>query len=132
MKNKKNLSLLLIIISGLLILFNLIYLAQSFQFYDDGYGYDVSFDQDILVYLICSISILIYSVLCYKNINTPKSFYSTTIVLGSLLGIYNIGMFIKSLAKGKGYIEAQDYLYIGIIGCVVLAFVLINYFKKNK
>ena len=43
----------------------------SFEIYNDGYGTDISFNMDMIIFFICGVAILvygIYSIYAYKNI----------------------------------------------------------------
>ena len=60
MKNKAKIAL--VCFGGVLTLLALILFCQSFQVYDDGWGTDVSSNEDLLVGLIVSIIVLTYSI----------------------------------------------------------------------
>ena len=132
---------LLIAIPALIIIFNLVMYIQSYTYYSDEWGTDISFDSDYLVYILCGIALLIPAIIDVRRGNARFQYNVSGVVIGSLLGFYPLGVFFKALfkaiSKGKpfDFIENQMYLYIGIIGIVFLAYMiysLIDYKKENR
>ena len=127
--------ILLIIISSLLCIFSLIFLIQSYSFYSDEWGTDISFDEDYVVTLVIGVAILVYSIvnLVAKSSSTKKNCYYLSFgVASTLITFYPLGIFFKSLAKEVPYLECQTYLYVGIIGLFFLGYVLMSYISEKK
>lgn len=129
-------NIMIIVISVLFIAISLIYLIQSYTYYSDEWGTDISIDSDYLVLLICSICILIYgicSLIAYKNTTSCKnSYYACFGVASALIAFYPLGIFFKSLAKEIPYKDCQGYLYIGIIGLAFIMYLIFSYFENKK
>ena len=132
---------LLIAIPALIIIFNLAMYIQSYTYYSDEWGTDISFDSDYLVYMICGIALLIPAVIDARRGNATLEYNVSGIVIGSLLGFYPLGVFFKALFKAMSkdkpfdFVGNQMYLYIGIIGVVFLAYMIysfIDYKKENR
>ena len=136
MKKAKN--ILLIAIPALIIIFNLVFYIQSYSFYQDEWGTDISFDSDYLVYMLCGVALLIPAVLQATKGYSKENYLIGGVVVGSLLGFYPLGVFFKTLfkaiIKGKefSFADNQAYLYIGIIGCVLLAYVIVSIIDYRK
>lgn len=135
---------LFVAFSVVLILISIVYFSLSFSLYDDGWGTDISFDQDAVVLFICSVALCVYSVcnlLALKNnISTKNVYYSSFGVIGVLLFCYPLGVFFKELSKALSSGEAfdyssyQDYLYLGLLGLILVLYLIFSYIsdKKNK
>lgn len=127
--------ILLIIISSLLCVFSLVFLIQSYSFYSDEWGTDISFEEDYVVALVIGAAILAYSIvnLVAKSSSTKKNCYYLSFgVASALIAFYPLGIFFKSLAKEVPYLECQAYLYVGIIGLFFLGYVLMSYLSEKK
>lgn len=137
---KKNSSFIkrsiLIAIAVLIITISIVMFSLSFEIYDDGYGTDISFDMDYIVLMCCGIALLIYGILDIISYRRQKStkiaVYSCFGVISSLLSFYPLGVFFKAISKGKPYLENQEYLYIGIIGLLMLAYIIFSYLSTSK
>lgn len=123
---------IIVLIIGLFIsILSLCFMIKSFTIYDDGYGTDISFDMDMVIFLIIGIAICIYAITCFKVTN-QQSFYITAIVISTLISLYPLGTFFKAIAKNKPFIDYQNYLYLGIIGALTLIYFLLGYFEFKK
>ncbi len=139
---KKNIeNALLIAIPALIIIFNLVYYIQSYSFYQDEWGTDISFDSDYLVYMLCGVALLIPAIIQVMKGYNKESYLISGVVVGSLLGFYPLGIFFKTLFKTMlkdkpfDFVANQGYLYMGIIGCVLFAYVLmllIDYKRQHR
>ena len=137
---QKNSSLIkrciLIGLAALIVIISIVMFSLSFEIYDDGYGTDISFDMDYIVLMCCGIALLVYGILDVISYRRQKStriaFYSCFGVISSLLSFYPLGVFFKAISKGKPYLENQEYLYIGIIGLFMLAYILFSYLSTTK
>lgn len=129
-------NIMIIVIASLLCIVSLIYFIQSYSFYSDEWGTDISIDSDYLVLFLCSICILvygIYSLVAYKkNISTKNVYFGCFGVASVLIGFYPLGIFFKSLAKEVSYKDCQGYLYIGIIGLAVIIYLVFSYIENKK
>lgn len=129
-------NIMIIVLASLLCIVSLIYFIQSYSFYSDEWGTDISIDSDYLVLFLCSICILIYgiySLVAYKkNLCTKNAYFGCFGVASVLIGFYPLGIFFKSLAKEIPYIECQGYLYMGIIGIAFIMYLAFSYFEYKK
>ncbi len=113
----------------------LILLIKSFAVYDDGYGTDISFNMDMVVFLIIGIAVLIYGVNNLRKDSNLENYYLTSLVITVLTACYPLGTFFKAIAKHKPFIDYSNYLYIGIIGLTLFIYYLfayLDYKKSNK
>lgn len=122
---------LLVGLSLILIIISLTMFSLSFQNENDGWGTDVSFDMDSVVIFLCGLSFLcygIYSIYAYKKkISCKTAYYGAAFVTSALLAFYPLGVFFKAMAKGKPFLENQEYLYVGILGVVLLIYLGFSY-----
>lgn len=144
MKNKKIFNYLILEFSILFFVVNLVYYIQSYSYYSDEYGTDISFDTDSLVGMIVGVCLIVCSSIFLTKEShdfKQKSLYVCGLVITSLYTFYPLSVFIKAfvkaMAKGEAFIftEHQDYLYIGILSLVLFAAALIkfvNYLKDRK
>ena len=140
--NKIASKITLVCFAGILTLFALILFCQSFQVYDDGWGTDISSNEDLLVGLLVSIIILSFSIL---NLVTKKSeeelaknkYISFTVATG-LISLYSFGKFFKALAKaiskGKEFVFAdyQVYLFLGIVLLPLVVYSVFKFLEYKK
>ena len=121
---------LIIAFGGLLTLINVIY------FENDGWGSSIEFDENYIFALICSVIILIYGIINLINFKKNKDngnlVYYTFGTISFMLAFYPLGKFFKGLAKQKEFVSIQDYLYLSLLGFVLLAFFIFHYLAKNK
>ena len=110
----------------------------SFEIYNDGYGTDISFNLDMIIFFICGVAILvygIYSIYAYKkHLSMLFAYYASFSVITVLLTFYPLGVFFKALAKGKSFVEYQEYLYLGVFGFIILIYLIFSYLcdlRKN-
>ncbi len=126
----------IIALATALAIISLIGFFLSYQKYNDGYGTDISFDMDAIVLFICSLAILIYGVYSVYALKKDKSlktaYYASFGTVSVLIAFYPLGMFFKALAKGKKFEDYQDYLYIGIIGILMIFYLIFSYISDNK
>lgn len=127
---------MVIALAATLCIISIIYFAQSYYFESDEWGTSLSFDEDSIVLFLCSVSILIYgiySLYAYKR-NTADTavYYSCFGVASFLLAFYPLGKFFKALAKGGKFTECQEYLYIGILGLLMIAYLIFSYLSCRR
>lgn len=131
-------NILLIAVPALIVIFNLVMYIQSYEYYADEWGTDISFDSDYLVYMLCGIALLVPAIIDATKGATKLEYSVSGMVIGSLLGFYPLGVFFKAvfkaMEKGKPFDFAgmQMYLYIGIIGLVLLAYMIMSYIEIKK
>lgn len=144
MKNKKIFNYLILAFSILFFVVNLVYYIQSYSYYSDEYGTDISFDTDSLVSMIVGVCLIVCSSIFLTKESydfKQKSLYVSGLVVTSLYTFYPLSVFIKAFvkasAKGEPFVftKHQDYLYIGLLALVLFAAVLvkfISYLKDKK
>jgi len=140
MKNKAKIAL--VCFAGILTLFALILFCQSIQVNDDGWGTDVSSNEDLLVGLLVSIIVLSYSILNLVTKKTEEEIafnkYVCFTTATGLISLYSFGKFFKNLAKaiskGKDFVYAdyQIYLYLGIVLIPLLIYSIFKVLEKKK
>ncbi len=141
MKNlKKNSEIvkrwILVGLSLFILAISIAFIALSFGYADDGYGTDISFNMDYVVFLLCGIAMLCYSIYSvigyYKNKNLKMAYYSAFGVISVLLAFYPLGVFFKAMSKHKPFLEYQEYLYIGILGIGLIAYLLFQFLSDQQ
>lgn len=127
---------------------SLILFIQSKSVYSDEYGTDVSFNEDYVILILCTISIILYSIICYiadkKKESHNQADLSLKLVISALVSFYSLGLFLKSLFKALNKHATFDfnnyelYLFVGLFTLVL--FICYTYqaisiqknFHKNK
>lgn len=135
LSNKKIVGIIITTISSISAILSLIFMIQSYEFYSDEWGTDISIDSDYLVLLIISITLLvagIYLIYTYNKIYNSNVVMGCMFVSSLLFGLYPLGRFFRALAKGSTYVEAQWYLYVALIGVALLGLVIYKYIKTKK
>lgn len=135
LSNRRTVGIIITAITSILTVLSLIFMIQSYEFYSDEWGTDISFDSDYLVLLIISITLLIagiYLIYTYNKIYNSNVIYATTFIGALLFSLYPLGRFFRALAKKSTYVEAQWYLYVGLVGLVLLGLVIYKYIKAKK
>lgn len=126
MSNKRfPLFLLSSIMIGALFIYFLVQYSMSFGVYDDGYGTEIYSDNDWLVLTMASLIMLVYAIYAtvkiyhFKPIN-QNGLLVVALIVSSLASLYPLGVFTKAMVKGKDFAPNQWYLYIGILGLILL------------
>ncbi len=109
----------------------LVLMIKSFEVYDDGWGTDISFNMDMVVLLMIGIAILVYACTTFKSVN-PNNYYLTSVVVTTLTAFYPLGVFFKAMAKAKAFADYSTYLYVGIIGTILLVYFIFAYLDYKK
>lgn len=128
-----------IIIAGFVTTISLILFIQSFSVYKDEWGTDISFNSDYVVALLVGIALLMNAIVSIKT-GSEVSNCICGITISFLICFYPLGVFFKALNKAMlknakfDFIGNQAYLYIGILGLLILIYYIISYLeiKKNK
>lgn len=145
MKNKSLFikDLFLVITTSLCVLFSLILYISSYSYYDDGFGYDNSFDKDNLILLVISLIIFAYSlyllVINLKQIKPNKNiYYGTAFSVGLINFCYPLGIFFKKLTKAISndyefdYEAYSPYLYVSIIFLAFTLYIVFAYLNNKQ
>ena len=97
MKNKAKITL--VCFAGILTLLALILFCQSIEVYNDGWGTDVSSNEDLLVGLLVSIIVLTFSIINLVSKKSEEeiqfSKYLSFSVASGLISLYSFGKFFK-------------------------------------
>ena len=125
----KRISLLL---SGLMIFsFSLIKYILSFEFYQDEWGTDISFNSDYLIALIIGILVITLS-LYYLIKKDNKINHLISFLLTTILSFYSLGVLFKALNKGENFSDYQNYFYIGLVSFMLFIYFAISLYEKYK
>ena len=125
----KRISLLL---SGLMIFsFSLIKYILSFEFYQDEWGTDISFNSDYLIALIIGILVITLS-LYYLIKKDNKINHLISFLLTTILSFYSLGVLFKALNKGENFSDYQTYFYIGLVSFMLFIYFAISLYEKYK
>ena len=123
---------LIILLSLVLIASSITLFALSIEVYEGGFDADM----DYIVLLFCGIFLMIYgaySVYGYrKNKSCQTMYYGTFGAISVLMGFYPLGVFFKAMAKHKSYLDNQGYLYIGLLGLIMIAYLIFSYLSDHK
>jgi len=130
-------------VTGLAIFgFSLASFIMSYEFYQDEYGTDISFNEDTVVFMIIGLIVIAFSLIAlFKNNKVQKELNITGTLISAILCFYPLGVFFKALfkaiSKGKEFVFAdyQNYLFIGVIFLCALVFMvisLVQLYKKEK
>lgn len=127
-KNNEIIKKSLIILFGIVILiFSISNFILSIKTYDGGFDADL----DYIILSFCGLSILIYGLLniysLYKSLDLKIAYYSCFGVISVLISFYSLGCFFKSLAKNKPFFDNQIYLYTGILGLIMIIYLIFSY-----
>ncbi|MDE7095439.1 MAG: hypothetical protein K2O23_03025 [Anaeroplasmataceae bacterium] len=132
-KNSELIKRILIILLSLVVMASSVTLfALSIDAYEGGFDADM----DTIVLFFCGVFLLIYgsySVYAYKkNLSCQNVYYGSFGAISVLMGFYPLGVFFKAMAKHKAFIDNQEYLYIGILGLVMIAYLIFSYISEHK
>lgn len=132
----KKISLLL---SGVFIfVFGLVLFIQSYSFYQDEYGLEISFESDFIICMIIGIIIFIYSLLWTLREENHKLYPLMGGLSSMIISSYSFGIFFKQLGKALSknkafeYLAYQNYLYIGFITLAITIYFVILYVINKK
>lgn len=126
---------LIIALSVVILASSLALFFLSLETYEGGFDANM----DYIVLLFCGIALFIYGTYSVYALKKEKSlhmmYYGCFGAISVLTGFYPLGVFFKALAKNKPFIENQEYLYIGIMGLIMLSYLIFSYLgdsNKNK
>lgn len=132
-KNSELIKRCLIILLGTILLASGITLfSLSIDSYEGGFDADM----DSVVLALCGVALFIYGIYSVyalkKNKSLEIAYYGTFGAISVMLAFYPLGVFFKAMAKNKPFIENQEYLYMGILGIVVIIYLIFSYISEHK
>ena len=137
-KFAKTKNILNIVLGAFVVLTSLVMFILSYEIYKDEYGTDISFNSDYVVSLLIGLIILFYGIISLKG-GVNGAYEISGMLSGSLIGFYSLGVFFKAFSKAVfikkvafDYVANQTYLYIGLLGLIILAFYAVSYFAKKE
>ncbi len=127
-----------IIIGAFITIVSVVMFIQSYEKYSDEFGTDISFNNDYVILLLIGLTILIYGIITFKTENS-LSYQISGMVISSLVSFYSLGVFFKALnkaildkEKNFDFLDNQLYLYVGIVGALILGYYTVSYFVAKK
>ncbi len=127
-----------IIIGAFITIVSVVMFIQSYEKYSDEFGTDISFNNDYVILLLIGLTILIYGIITFKTENS-LSYQISGMVISSLVSFYSLGVFFKALnkaildkEKSFDFLDNQLYLYVGIVGALILGYYTVSYFVTKK
>ena len=129
---KKISNYLLLSASLLAVIFNIILFIESFKIKNDGFGTDISFNNDYIASLIIFITLSIYSVLRVLDNAKTKTGYITLLVISAITTFYPLGVFFKAIIYGGAFLDNQVMFYLGIASLLVFLFAIFSYILEIK
>lgn len=130
-------SLIIALVGILVFSFGLCLFIQSYEFYKDEWGTDISFNEDYIICMVVGIIITVYGLVKqFRNVG-EKAYLLTGGLITLIIGCYSLGTFFKQLfkaiekSKAFEYASYQVYLYLGIISLAILFYFIIFYLANN-
>lgn len=132
-KNSELIKRCLIILLAVVVMASSIALfSLSLEVYEGGFDADM----DSIVLFFCGVALLVYGIysvyVLKKRLPVQTIYYGAFGAISVLIGFYPLGVFFKAMAKHKPFIENQEYLYIGILGIVMIAYLMFSYISEHK
>lgn len=131
-------SLIIALVGILVFAFGLCLFIQSYEFYQDEWGTDISFNEDYIICMVVGIIITTYGLVKqFKNVG-EKAYLLTGGLITLIVGCYSIGTFFKQLfkaiekSKAFDYASYQVYLYIGLITFIIFVYFLVSYLTSKS
>lgn len=111
----------------------------SYEFYQDEYGTDISFNEDMIVVMIIGLIVALFAfVALSKRKEVVKEAYISGTLISAMACFYPMGVFFKSLFKSLSkkqefdFSSYQNYLFIGIIALFVLVYMIVSLVQLYK
>ncbi|MDE6407740.1 MAG: hypothetical protein K2K48_00490 [Anaeroplasmataceae bacterium] len=124
--------ILIILLSLVLMISSITIFALSLETYEGGFDADM----DSIVLFFCGVALLVYGIYSVyalkKGCSMQTIYYGCFGAISVLMGFYPLGVFFKAMAKNKPFIENQEYLYIGILGIIMIAYLIFSYISEHK
>lgn len=126
-----------ILLGAVIIIISFILFVKSFEIYKDNSGTDISFNNTYVISLLIGIVVTIYGIIRIKN-DKLIYYHISGIIISSLLGCYALGTFFKALGKAISkkrdfiFSDYQAYLYIGIVGLLILGYYITAFAISKK
>ncbi len=132
-------SLIIALVGIMIFSFGLCLFIQSYEFYKDKWGTDISFNEDYIICMIVGVIITTYGLIKqFRNIK-EKVYLLTGGLISLVVGCYSLGTFFKQLfkalekSKAFEYASYQTYLYIGLITLTIFTYFIVMYLNdKNQ
>lgn len=147
LKNKKMIlfiNVFFLIVASFLLIYGLVKYIQSYSFYQDEYGTDISFNNDYLIMLLGGLMMLTYNIYSLKvNLSSHKDEYFEIFIttFHALFSFYPLGVFFKALfkaiSKNKSFDFQGNVIYL-VLGLIFLIYLIISIclciqnYKLNK
>lgn len=123
---------LIILLAVVLMASSIALFSLSLEVYEGGFDADM----DSIVLFFCGVALLVYGIYSVyalkKGLSTQAIYYGSFGAISVLIGFYPLGVFFKAMAKHKSFIENQEYLYIGILGIIMIAYLIFSYISEHK
>ncbi|MDE7105958.1 MAG: hypothetical protein K2O22_02200 [Anaeroplasmataceae bacterium] len=123
---------LIILLAVVLMAFSITFFCLSLAVYEGGFDADM----DSIVMFFCGVALLVYGIYSVyalkKGLSVHTIYYGSFGAISVLIGFYPLGVFFKAMAKHKPFIENQEYLYIGILGVIMIAYLIFSYISEQK
>ena len=126
----------------------LIQCIHSFSKEFDGWGTDISIDENYLVALVASLILIVFGIFLLVMVKKKKDYtigiYTFPIIITILISFYSLGVFFKGVNKqllkdvdfSTAFANNVSYLCLGLAVIVVLSYFILDLFiyleKKNK
>ncbi|MDE6656935.1 MAG: hypothetical protein K2J85_08085 [Anaeroplasmataceae bacterium] len=124
--------ILIILFAGVLIGISIALFALSIEVYEGGFDADM----DTIVLFFCGVALLVYGIYSVyalkKKISDKTIYYGAFGAISVLTAFYPLGVFFKAMAKHKPFLANQEYLYIGILGVIMIAYLIFSYISDQK
>ncbi|MDE7385183.1 MAG: hypothetical protein K2M84_05450 [Anaeroplasmataceae bacterium] len=106
--------------------------SLNLEVYEGGFDADM----DSIVMFFCGVALLVYGIYSVyalkKGLSVQTIYYGSFGAISVLMGFYPLGVFFKAMAKHKPFIENQEYLYIGILGIVMIVYLIFSYISEQR
>ena len=134
----KNISILCTGIIAFII--SLVLFIKSFENYFDGYGHDISFEENYAIGMIIGIIIIsCFGYILYKEIKgkeeeIPVISMLSGFLVSTLVSFYSLGICFKNIFKDKPWADYCNYLYIGLFALGFVVYYVFKYllFKEEE
>lgn len=135
-------NILFVVATALLVLFYIIMWAQSFDNSKWESSSKIKFSEEYVVYLVISVAFLVLAAynlyVNLKNVKFNKNVgYGSLIAASGIFSFYKLTLFFNELfdpyREGSFDFKANQLnLYLGIVGCLLLAGIVAGFVENNK
>ena len=128
--------ILMTLFGAFVFIYYLVLTIQSYSYYGDEWGKDLSVNQDLLVKTFVGLILLICGIVAIiktkKNQDTFTTYNTSICLVGIIMCIYPLGLMFKMINKHKSGNIIVDYLIWSIFGAFILAYGIICYIDHKK